>query len=76
MVLCLGAWFYAHMTTFANVKGRYVFWGFVFLLATLQIYANFAPLPSSPDAMAITALTFYVALAFLAAWVERIAIVL
>ena len=34
-----------------------MFWGFVVLLATLQIYANFGPPPSSPDAMAITAPT-------------------
>jgi hypothetical protein len=41
IVLGFGAWLYARMTTFASAKGRYVFWGFVVLLATLQIYANF-----------------------------------
>ena len=73
IVLGLGAWLYARMTTFVSAKGRYLFRGFVSLLATLQIYANFGPPPSSPEAMAATALTFYVVLALLAAWVERIA---
>ena len=73
IVLGLGAWLYARATTFVGAKGRYLFWSFVILLATLQIYANFGPPPSSPEAMAVTALTFYVVLALLAAWVERIA---
>jgi hypothetical protein len=75
IVLGFGAWLCARMNTFASTKGRYVFWGFVLFLATLQIYANFGPPPSSPDAMAITALTFYVVLALLAEWVERSATV-
>ena len=75
IVLGFGAWLYARMTIFASAKGRYVFWGFVVLLATLQIYANFGPPPSSPDAMAVTALAFYGVLALLAAWVERSATV-
>jgi len=75
LVLWLGAWFYARMTTFASTRGRYAFWGFVVFLAALQVYANFGPPPSSPDAMAVTALGFYMASAFLAAWVERIATV-
>ena len=45
IVLGLGAWLYARMTTFASAKGRYMFWGFVILLAALQIYANFGPPP-------------------------------
>jgi hypothetical protein len=73
VVLGLGAWLYARATTFASAKGRYVFWAFVFLLAVLQVYANFGPPPSSPEAMAVTALAFYLVLAFLAAWVERMA---
>ena len=72
IVLGLGAWLFARVTTFADGKGRYVFWGFVILLMALQIYANFGPPPSSPEAMAVTALTLYVALALLAALVERI----
>jgi hypothetical protein len=75
IVLGLGAWLYSLMTTFAGAKGRYVFWAFVILLAVLQIYANFGPPPSSPDAMAVIALAFYVALALLAALVDRIATV-
>jgi hypothetical protein len=75
IVLGAGAWFYARMTTFAGNKGWYVFWGFVMLLAALQIYANFGPPPTSPKAMAVMALSLYVALAVLAAWVERVATV-
>ena len=39
----------------------------------LSFYANFGPPPSSPEAMAATALAFYLVLALLAAWVEPIA---
>jgi hypothetical protein len=72
IVLGLGAWLYARVVAF---KRPYVFWGFVIFLAALQFYANFGPPPTSPDAMAVTALVFYVALALLAAWVERFAVV-
>jgi hypothetical protein len=72
--LGLGAWLYARATTFRGANGRYVYWGFVIVLAVLQVYANFGPPPSSPDAMAMTALFLYVALAVAAAWVERVAI--
>ena len=65
----------ARMTSFADDKGRYVFWGFVILLAALQIYANFGSPPSFPEAMAVIALAFYVVLALSSAWVERIATV-
>ena len=71
IVLGLGTWLYARMTTFTGAKGRYVFWGFVIFLAAMQVYANFGPPPSSPEAMAITALVFYLVLALLAAWIER-----
>jgi uncharacterized membrane protein HdeD (DUF308 family) len=54
-------------------NGRYFYWGFVIFLAAIQVYANFGPPPSSPEAMAMMALFLYVALALLAAWVERIA---
>jgi hypothetical protein len=70
IVLVLGAWFYARMTTFASAKGKYVFWGFVIFLAAVQVYANFGPPPSSPQAMAVTALAFCFVLALLAAWVD------
>ena len=75
IVLGLGAWFYARMTTFASIRGRYAYWGFVVFLAAVQVYANFGPPPSSSEAMAVTALVFYAVLAFAAAWVERIATV-
>jgi hypothetical protein len=72
IVLGLGAWFYARMTTF-KANGQYLYWAFIILLAAFQIYANFGPPPSSPAAMAVTALLFYVVLALLAALVERFA---
>ncbi|HVU89554.1 MAG TPA: hypothetical protein VFE62_13750, partial [Gemmataceae bacterium] len=75
IVLGLGAWFYARRMTFAHVKGRCVFWSFVAILVAFQAYANFGPSPSSPEAMAVTALAFYVVLALLAELTERSAIV-
>jgi hypothetical protein len=72
IVLGLGAWFYARMTTF-KANGQYLYWAFIILLVAFQIYANFGPPPSSPAAMAVTALLFYVVLALLAALVERFA---
>jgi hypothetical protein len=75
IVLGLGAWLYARATPIRSANGRYLYWGFVAVLAVLQAYANFGPPPSSPHAMAMTALFLYVALALAAAWVERIATV-
>ena len=37
----------------------------------MQVYANFGPPPSSPEAMAVIALAFYAVLAALAAIAER-----
>jgi hypothetical protein len=48
-----------------------VFWGFIALLAVVQIGENFGPQPSSSQTMAITAFIFYGVLALLAALVER-----
>lgn len=73
VILGLGAWFYARSVTFTSAKGRYAFWGFVIFLAAVQGYANFGPPPSSPTAMAVSALAFYVVLAVVAGCVERIA---
>ena len=56
----------------ANVRGRNVLWGFIALLAALQVYANFGPPPSSETMMAMMALSFYGVLAAMAAWVERV----
>ena len=74
-LICLGvgAWLYARSATFEGTKGRFLYWSFVIVLAALQVYANFGPPPSTPEAMAITALAFYVALSLLAAWVEHVA---
>lgn len=71
IVLGLGAGMYARVTTFAGPKGRFVFWGFVAFLAAMQVYANFGPPPSSPEAMAVIAIAFYAVLAALAAFAER-----
>jgi hypothetical protein len=71
IVLGLGAWLYARMTKYGHANGKYLYWGFVILLAAFQAYANFGPPPSSPEAMAMMALFFYLTLALLAAWVER-----
>ena len=73
IALGLGAWLFARVTAFTSASGQYLYWGFVILLAALQVYANFGPPSSSPETMAMTALFFYVALALLAAWVERVA---
>jgi hypothetical protein len=62
------------MTRFTSAKGQYWYWGFVAVLAVLQVYANFGPPPSSPENMAMTTLFLYVALALLAAWIEHAAI--
>jgi hypothetical protein len=70
IVLGFGAWLYARATTFRNARGRYAFWGFVAVLAVLQVVANFGAAPSSPESMAVTALGLYLVLALLAAWVE------
>jgi hypothetical protein len=71
IVLAAGASLYARTMTFASAKGRYVFWAFVFFLMAVQVYANFGPPPTSPNAMAFMALALYVVIAALAAWVER-----
>jgi hypothetical protein len=73
-VLGLGAWLYARMTRFTSAKGQYWYWGFVAVLAVLQVSANFGPPPSSPENMAMTTLFLYVTLALLAAWIEHAAI--
>ena len=41
IVLGLGAWLYARMTKFTSANGQYLYWGFVAVLAALQVYANF-----------------------------------
>jgi hypothetical protein len=72
IVLGLGAWWYARGTTFARAGGRLMFWLFVVLLGIVQVYANFGPPPSSPNAMAVTAVAFYLTFAALSACVGRV----
>jgi hypothetical protein len=72
IVLGAGAWLYARGATFASARSRFAFWAFVVVLAAVQVFANFGPPPSSPPAMAVSALALYLVLASLAAWVERI----
>ena len=72
IVLIAGAWIYARAMPAATVRGRAALWGFVAAMAALQAYVNFGPPPSSEPMMAIMALGFYVALAAIAAWVERV----
>jgi hypothetical protein len=74
LVLALGAWLYARATIFRSTKGRYIFLAFVVFLGLFQVYANFGPPPSSPPAMALSALGSYLLLACIAAWVERAAV--
>jgi hypothetical protein len=72
-LLCLGAWLYARWATFKGASSRYLYWGFVVVLAALQIIVNFGPRPSSAEMMAMLALAFYIALSLLAAWIEHVA---
>jgi hypothetical protein len=67
LVLFGGAWLYAKN---AARKGK--LWGFVAVLAVLQLIGTFAfPPPPSDRNAAVTALFFYLLLALIAAWVER-----
>ena len=72
--LGIGAWLYARSAAFAGTRGRWLFWGFVVLMAGSQIYANFGPPPASPNMMALTALGLYALFAVLAAALERFAL--
>jgi hypothetical protein len=74
IVLVAGAWLYARTATFKDARGRSIYWGYVALLAVVQIYGNFGPPPSSPANMGAMALFSYVLLAALAGMVERMAV--
>jgi len=71
VVLGLGAALYARMTPLSGPRGRVIFWGYVAVLALLQVYANFGPPPASAQGMAVMALGLYLVLAMAAAWVEH-----
>lgn len=75
IILGVGAWIYVRRIKFAGAGGRYMFGGFLILLAAVQVYANFGPPPPSPKFFAVFALTLYGVLALLAAWVEQFATV-
>jgi hypothetical protein len=72
-LLCLGAWLYARWAMFKNASGRYLYWGFVVVLAALQVIVNFGPPPSSDEMAAIVTLALFIALSLLAAWIEHVA---
>lgn len=46
-------------------------WGLVAFLVLVQVFGNFGPIPASESSMAIMALSFYLVLIAVAAWVER-----
>jgi hypothetical protein len=71
ITLLIGAFMYARARKHKSANGRYLFWGFVAVLAVVQVGANFGPAPTSPQTMAITAFILYAVLALLAALVER-----
>lgn len=57
-LLGAGAWLYVRAIPFTRA-GRYSRWVFAARLAAVQVYANFGPPPSSPEAMAVIALSLY-----------------
>ena len=74
IVLGLGVWVYTRFATFADNRGKLLVWGFAAVLAAFQVYGNFGPTPTSPEMFAVSALSGYVLLAAMAAWVERRAV--
>ena len=73
LLLALGVWLYARSVTLTD-RGTAMVWGFAGLLVVLQLYSQLGPAPTSPEAFAASALVLYVALAALAAWVEKRAV--
>ena len=72
IVLLAGTWYYARKLPPAGRRGHIALRGFVVLLVLLQIYANFGPPPPSETAMPLMAIALYLALAALAAVLERV----
>jgi hypothetical protein len=72
-VLALGAWLYTRSVTL-TARGPALIWGFVGLMAVLQLYSQFGPAVTSPKEFAAIALAVFVLLAALAGWVERRAV--
>ena len=73
VVLALGAWLYTRSAPL-TARGPALVWGFVGLMAILQLYSQFGPAVTSARAFAATALAAYVVLAAVAGWVERRAV--
>jgi hypothetical protein len=71
-VLLAGTWYFARCLTPANQRGHWALRIFTVALIALQVFANFGPPPSSETAMAVMALSLYIVLAALAAWLEHI----
>lgn len=67
--LFAGAWFYVRYVP-ARAYGNIVLWGFVVLMAGIELYVAFGPAPVSPAAEAKTALIAYMVLAFAAGLVD------
>jgi hypothetical protein len=69
--LGVGAWLYGRYVPAQRVHGDRWLWLFVVILAALEIYNAFAPTPTAPKAIAVSALLAYGVLAALAGVVER-----
>jgi hypothetical protein len=73
-VLALGTWLYVRSANFTK-QGKLLVYGFVALLAVLQLVAHFGPGPTTPDEFALTALVLYLSFTAAAAGIERLAVV-
>jgi hypothetical protein len=71
-LLVAGAWLYARALPANDPHGRNALWAFVALLGALHAYTTFGPPPESEISMMITGIGFYLGLAALAAWLEKI----
>ena len=71
-VLLAGTWYFARLLPPADQRGHWALRIFTVALIALQVFANFGPPPSSETAMAVMALSSYIALAALAAGLEHI----
>ena len=69
-VMLLGAAIYDRAMRPARAA-RIRLWGFVAFVVVVQVFGNFGPIPTSESSMAIMALSFYLVLIAIAAWVER-----
>jgi hypothetical protein len=70
--LGVGAWLYVRYVPAQRAHGDRWLWLYVVVLAAAEIYNAVAPTPTTPQAMAISALAAYGVLAVLAGVVERV----